>query len=68
MTKRPKDEKDINIEKLKGINQKLRDKIKGLNKVVEEAIEKANQEKLTLKREEQKADPEYLIKVREKEI
>jgi hypothetical protein len=32
---------------LKGINQKLRNKIKELNDIVERAIEKANQKKLS---------------------
>jgi len=54
---------------LKQINGKLRSKIKELNVVVERAIDKANQKKLTLaKREAHGVDTEHLIKVREKEI
>ena len=36
----------VQIDKLKNINGKLRNKIKELNQVVEKAIEKANQKKL----------------------
>lgn len=51
---RPRDEKDVQIDKLKGINQKLRNKIKELNTIVEKAIEKANQKKLSMVKREQK--------------
>lgn len=55
---------------MKGINQKLRNKIKELNTIVEKAIEKANQKKLTMVKREQKdqVDVDYLLKVRDKEI
>lgn len=36
----------IQIDKLKAINSKLRDKIKELNNVVEKAIEKANTKRI----------------------
>ena len=53
-----------------GINQKLRNKIKELNTIVEKAIEKANQKKLSMVKREQKdqVDVDYLLKVRDKEI
>ena len=55
---------------MKGINQKLRNKIKELNTIVEKAIEKANQKKLSMVKREQKdqVDVDYLLKVRDKEI
>ena len=43
---RVKDEKDKQIDKLKQINLKLRNKIKELNIIVEKAIEKANAKRL----------------------
>lgn len=60
----------MQIDKLKQINTKLRNKIKELNKVVEKAIEKANLKKLALSKKENqgKQDIEYLLKVRDKEI
>jgi hypothetical protein len=63
----------MQIEKLKNINQKLRNKIKELNEVVEKAIEKANKKKLTIKSKDtqegaQYDNIEYLLKVRDKEI
>ena len=60
----------MQIDKLKGINQKLRNKIKELNTIVEKAIEKANQKKLSMVKREQKdqVDVDYLLKVRDKEI
>jgi hypothetical protein len=45
-TRTVKDEKDKQIDKLKGINLKLRNKIKELNIIVEKAIEKANAKRL----------------------
>lgn len=67
---RMKDEKDHQLDKLKAINAKLRNKIKELNQIVEKAIEKANQKKLTAaKREQQdKVDIAHLIAIRDKEI
>ena len=43
---RVRDEKDKQIDKLKQINLKLRNKIKELNIIVEKAIEKANAKRL----------------------
>ena len=65
-----KDEKDGQIDRLKGINQKLRNKIKELNDIVERAIEKANQKKLASNQKHlpQNQDIDYLLKVRDKEI
>ena len=42
----------MQIDKLKQINGKLRNKIKELNKVVEKAIEKANLKKLALSKKD----------------
>jgi hypothetical protein len=55
---------------LKGINTKLRNKIKELNSVVEKAIERANLKKLAMSKKEhqQNMDIEYLLKIRDKEI
>ena len=55
---------------MKQINQKLRNKIKELNIIVEKAIEKANAKKLASQKEAKKenVDIEYLIKIRDKEI
>ena len=60
----------LQIDKLKQINQKLRNKIKELNLIVEKAIEKANAKKLASQKEAKKenVDIEYLIKIRDKEI
>ena len=60
----------LQIDKLKQINQKLRNKIKELNIIVEKAIEKANAKKLASQKEAKKenVDIEYLIKIRDKEI
>jgi len=46
LKKNTKDENDIKIEKLKGINTKLMTKMKELNNVLERTLEKANQKKL----------------------
>ena len=58
------------IEKLKNINQKLRNKIKELNVIVEKAIDKANSKKLSMhkKDNQQSIDVEHILKIREKEI
>jgi predicted RNase H-like nuclease (RuvC/YqgF family) len=68
--RKTRDEKDVHIDRLKGINQKLRNKIKELNDIVERAIEKANQKKLATnsKHQPQNQDIDYLLKVRDKEI
>ena len=66
-----KDEKDKQIDKLKTINMKLRNKIKELNIIVEKAIEKANAKKLQSQKDAKKnetVDVEYLLRVRDKEI
>jgi len=66
-----KDEKDKQIDKLKGINLKLRNKIKELNIIVEKAIEKANAKRLATQKDKNKnenVDVEYLLRVRDKEI
>ena len=46
LKKTGKDESDLKIEKLKGINTKLMSKMKELNGVLERTLEKANQKKL----------------------
>ena len=46
---------------MKKINQKLRNKIKELNTVVEKAIDKANQKKLTLAKRETVNEPRYVL-------
>ena len=43
LKKTGKDESDLKIEKLKGINTKLMSKMKELNGVLERTLEKANQ-------------------------
>ena len=68
---RVKDEKDKQIDKLKGINLKLRNKIKELNIIVEKAIEKANAKKLQTQKDSKKnetVDIDYLLRIRDKEI
>ena len=68
---RVKDEKDKQIDKLKAINLKLRNKIKELNIIVEKAIEKANAKKLQSQKDAKKnetVDVEQLLRVRDKEI
>ena len=68
---RVKDEKDKQIDKLKGINLKLRNKIKELNIIVEKAIEKANAKKLQTQKDSKKnetVDVDYLLRIRDKEI
>jgi hypothetical protein len=44
--KRAKDEKDLQIDRLRGINEKLRQKLKDLNGVLERTLEKANNRKI----------------------
>lgn len=46
MKKPPKDENDHKIDKLRGINTKLTNKMKELNSVLEKTLEKANTKKL----------------------
>jgi hypothetical protein len=55
---------------LKKINQKLRDKIKELNTVVEKAIDKANNKKNLLATKDQMSEKQliHLMKIRDKEI
>ena len=52
------------------MNAKLRNKIKDLNNIVEKAIDRANQKKLSLAKKEQqdKVDTAHLIAIRDKEI
>ena len=66
-----KDDKDKQIDKLKNINLKLRNKIKELNIIVEKAIEKANAKRLQTQKDKtnnKPVDVEYLLRVRDKEI
>ena len=60
----------LQIEKLKQINHKLRNKIKELNLIVEKAIEKANIKKLAMSKKETQStvDVDHLLKIRDKEI
>jgi len=46
VAKKPKDEKDMQVEKLKNINLKLRSKLKDLNVLLEKTLEKANSRKI----------------------
>lgn len=68
-----RDEKDQEIDKLKIVNAKLRNKIKELNSKVEQAIEKAGKKKVHNSAKEAGAnplnkDPQHILKVRDREI
>ena len=66
-----KDDNDIKIEKLKGINSKLMIKIKELNTVLEKTLEKANQKKMAKMNKEihvVKVDAQHQIRLKEGEI
>eukprot|EP00349_Pseudokeronopsis_sp_Brazil_P005172 CAMPEP_0202968238 /NCGR_PEP_ID=MMETSP1396-20130829/13474_1 /ASSEMBLY_ACC=CAM_ASM_000872 /TAXON_ID= /ORGANISM="Pseudokeronopsis sp., Strain Brazil" /LENGTH=75 /DNA_ID=CAMNT_0049694335 /DNA_START=44 /DNA_END=271 /DNA_ORIENTATION=+ len=68
--KQDRDEKDVQIDKLKHVNAKLRGRIKELNLVVEKAIEKANSKRIISQKHkyETDMDVDHLLQVREKEI
>ena len=68
-----RDERDLEIEKLKMINAKLRNKIKDLNAKVELAIEKAGKKRVHNSAKEAGAnpknkDPQHILLVRDREI
>lgn len=73
---KPLDEKDIEINKLKGANRRLQNKIKDLNITVEKTIAKANELSQSKKKAEHGAssvvkneqDGEKLMQIRLKEI
>jgi len=64
-----RDDKDTEIDKLKGVNARLRNRIKELNSKVEDAIEKASRKKVHNSSKDQKnKDPQHILNIRDKEI
>lgn len=71
LKKTGKDESDLKIDKLKGINTKLMSKMKELNGVLERTLEKANQKKLAKMGKEVhviKTDANHQLRVKEGEL
>lgn len=71
LKKTGKDESDLKIDKLKGINTKLMSKMKELNGVLERTLEKANQKKAAKMGKEVnviKTDANHQLRVKEGEL
>jgi len=64
---RPRDAKDEVIDKLRGLNSKLKRRLKTLNQVVEKAIDKTDTKRILLQ-SKKKVDPEKVSQIKDKEI
>lgn len=64
---RPRDAKDDVIDKLWGLNSKLKKRLKTLNQVVERAIDKTYTGRI-LNSTKKQVDPEKMSRVRDQEI
>ncbi len=61
---RPRDHKDDLIDKLRGLNSKLKRRLKTLNQVVEKAIDKTDTKRILLSTKK-KVDPEKISRVKD---